>query len=212
MKFKDIIIFLRPHIWLGWLSRFLFTAHNTIELSRFINGGIQFKKRNYNKRYKLYHDIVSKYELKEIDYLEFGVGVSMEWWRRRVFGTFYGFDTFQGIPEKWGKYDKGSMIQNIPSNTFIYKGLFQDTLYVFFQTYNSSRRKVIHLDADLFSSTLFVLTFISPYLDKGDILIFDEFNCPNHEWMAFKAWCDSYYIKPKMIAQVNNFHQVAFEI
>jgi hypothetical protein len=110
------------------------------------------------------------------------------------------------------------MSANIPDvndvrATFL-KGLFQDTLPGFLKEnkLSESKRNIIHLDADLFSSTLYVLTSLHPYLKKGDIILFDEFNVPNHEFLAFKMYCDSYYIKPKLIAAANNYFEVAFII
>lgn len=95
-----------------------------------------------------------------------------------------------------------------------FKALFQDTLPNFLQNkkIRKETKKIIHLDADLFSSTLFVLTSLSPYLKKGDILVFDEFNVPNHEFFAFKVFSDSYYIKTRIIGAVNNYYQVALMI
>lgn len=91
------------------------------------------------------------------------------------------------------------------------KGLFQESVpnFILNHNINSGKRKVIHLDADLFSSTLYALTSIAPYLRKGDILLFDEFNVPNHEFFAFKTFSDSYYIKTKLLGAVNNYFQVA---
>jgi hypothetical protein len=71
---------------------------------------------------------------------------------------------------------------------------------------------VVHLDADLFSSAHFVLTSIARYLKEGDIIIFDEFNVPNHEFFAYKCFSDSFYIKTKLIGAVNNYLQVALKI
>ena len=68
------------------------------------------------------------------------------------------------------------------------------------------------MDADLFSSTLFVLTSLANYLKEGDIVMFDEFNVPNHEFMAFKYFTESYYIKFELIGAVNNYYQVAFKV
>ena len=42
------------------------------------------------------------------------------------------------------------------------------------------------MDADLYSSTLYVLTMLAPYLKAGDIVMFDEFTVPRHEYLAFK--------------------------
>jgi hypothetical protein len=68
------------------------------------------------------------------------------------------------------------------------------------------------MDADLYTSTLFVLTTVSPYLRKGDIILFDEFNVPMHEFKAFSEWVKSYYINYQVIAAVNNFYQIAIRI
>lgn len=68
------------------------------------------------------------------------------------------------------------------------------------------------MDADLFTSTIYVLTSLAPYIRKGDIIIFDEFNVPNHEFLAYKIFTDSFNVKFRLIGAVNNFFQVAFII
>ena len=47
-----------------------------------------------------------------------------------------------------------------------YQGLFQQTLPGFISTHSHdlNKRLVIHMDADLFSSTLYVLTSLAPFL------------------------------------------------
>jgi len=230
---KGLILIIRPHVFLGWLRHFFLTASNLLSLTKWVAN--QDKKtilndfysprRDYSKRYKLYKYVVDKLNLKneEFDYLEFGVceANSFKWWLGNCINSnsrFYGFDTFEGLPENWGKYKKGDMAANIPniddSRVEFVKGLFQETVANFLSSHNlkNGKRKVIHLDADLFSSTPFVLTSLAPYLKKGDILIFDEFNVPNHEFYAFKIFCDSYYIKTKLLGAVNNYHQVALII
>lgn len=95
-----------------------------------------------------------------------------------------------------------------------FKGLFQQTLFEFLDNnkLNPTHRRVIHLDADLFSSTLFVLTTLHRHIRKGDILIFDEFNVPNHEFFAFEQYVNAYYVKYEVIGAVNNYFQVAIRI
>jgi len=109
------------------------------------------------------------------------------------------------------------MISNIPdindNRAAFVKGIFQDTLNNFIDNNKEdikNKRKVIHLDADLFSSTIFTLSQFYPYLNKGDIILFDEFNVANHEFYAFKLFTDTFYVKMKPIAAINNFYQVAF--
>ena len=102
----------------------------------------------------------------------------------------------------------------MPGNRHQYfQGLFQETLPGFIKNYkHSSKRKLIHMDADLYSSTLFVLTSLSPYIRKGDIILFDEFNVPMHEFKAFKEWTESFYIDYEVLGAVNNFYQTAIKI
>lgn len=231
--FKGISILLHPHIYLGWLRRPLQLFSNMLSLSKWAaeNGksaslnDFYSPLRDYQKRYQLYEYLLNFKQVKEnaFDYLEFGVsgGFSFRWWvdaNINPDSRFYGFDTFEGLPENWGTYNRGDMTASIPGindmRAFFYKGLFQDTLPAFLKagTINNEKLKIIHLDADLFSSTLFTLTSLAPWLKKGDILIFDEFNVPNHEFAAFKIFCDSYYIKIKLLGAVNNYYQVAMQI
>jgi hypothetical protein len=68
------------------------------------------------------------------------------------------------------------------------------------------------MDADLYSSTLFALTMMAPFLRNGDIVLFDEFNIPNHEFAAWSDFVRSYYIRYEVIGAVNNFYQIAIKI
>ena len=197
-----------------WISNQKNIAFNDFYTSRF----------DYAKRYDLYSYLVDKEVLNgPIDYLEFGVskGISFRWWAghlKNPGSEFFGFDTFSGLPEDWGSFKKGDMDnKNEPpamddERCHFYQGLFQQTLTGFLRSYRSDKRKVIHMDADLYSSTLFVLTSLSPYLRKGDIILFDEFNVPMHEFKAFTEWGKSYYINYQLIGAVNNFYQVAIRI
>jgi len=230
--FKGIILLMRPHLYLGWLRHPFLMASNTLSLSQWIS--IQDKHdilddfytptRDYARRFKLYEFISRKFNLNSdpIDYIEFGVSEahSFRWWVAHNMNEntlFHGFDTFEGLPEKWGTFEKGAMAANIPDindqRVSFYPGLFQDTLPNFLkQIQKIDKRKVIHMDADLFSSTLYTLTSLAPFLNKGDIIIFDEFSVPNHEFMALKMFTDSYYIKTRLLAAVNNYYCIAIII
>ena len=61
------------------------------------------------------------------------------------------------------------------SRAGFYKGLFQDSLIPFLDGYKNERRKLIHMDADLFTSTIFTLSQLYRFLKDGDIILFDEF-------------------------------------
>ncbi|MFN8240526.1 MAG: class I SAM-dependent methyltransferase [Bacteroidales bacterium] len=198
----------------AWISR-----NRSTPYSDFYSG-----KFDYSKRYALYEHLVMTENLdSEIDYLEFGVagGHSFRWWTQHVKtpgSRFFGFDTFTGLPEDWGSFKKGDMSNgNEPpsiddNRCSFYQGLFQQTLPAFLKSYRRGKRLVIHMDADLYSSTLFVLTSLSPFLNSDDIIIFDEFNVPMHEFKAFSEWVSAYYIRYNTLAASNNFYQLAVKL
>ncbi len=192
---------------LGEMSRWI-SEKNDVQFSDFPTSSFSYKKRHS------LHEHVIDQEIKggPIDYLEFGVarGTSFQWWVEKIRhpdSRFFGFDTFTGLPEDWGPFKKGDMSTDneIPviddSRHSFYQGIFQETLPDFLKQYKGTNRKVIHLDADLYSSTLFVLASISPHLNTGDILLFDEFNVPMHEYKALRDWKESFYIPYSVVGR-----------
>ena len=211
------------------VSGFLLTLGYMSKVSAWIsrNRNIAFNdfyspKWDYNKRYGLYdHVLQSKGLGGEICYLEFGVsgGHSFAWWvkaNNHPASTFAGFDTFEGLPEDWGGFRQGAMTADIPviddRRVSFYKGLFQDTLPGYVKGLDPERKKVIMMDADLFTSTLYVLTTLAPYLKKGDIILFDQFNVPMHEFLAFQEFTSSFYLKFDLVGAANNYYFCAFEL
>lgn len=181
--------------------------------------------RNYQDRLKLYEHVsgVANLNSGKMCYLEFGVAgaASLKWWiahNTNPETRFHGFDTFEGLPESWAFYKKGAMSFSLPdiadTRVACYKGLFQETLLPFLQSQDmtGSTQKVIHMDADLYSSTLFVLSMLAPYLRVGDIIFFDEFNVPNHEFAAWNDFIRSFYFEYEVLGAVNNFYQTSFRI
>lgn len=181
--------------------------------------------RDYSKRFTLYDHLKNTYNLNTtpILYLEFGVaaGNSFKWWLANNTATnssFYGFDTFEGLPENWGSFDKGAMASSIPvindTRGHFIKGLFQDTLSTFIKeninNLKSDCKKIIHMDADLYTATSFTLSQLYPFLNKGDIILFDEFTVAMHEFKAYDEFVTNFHVKLTPIASVNNFYQTAF--
>jgi O-methyltransferase len=227
-KLKGLFFLLRLH-YLVPSKIYIFLGH-LAQLSRFVqkHKNIPFtdfytSKFNYPKREKLFRHVIETEKLEAIDYLEFGVstGQSFRWWSTEIkdpASRFYGFDTFTGLPESWGPFKSGDFSNgNEPprindERCKFYQGLFQQTLIPFLAGYETGRRKVIHMDADLYSATLYVLTLMTPYLKKGDIIFFDEFNVPMHEYKAFTEWTNSFYIQYEVLGSVNNFYHTAVKI
>lgn len=182
-------------------------------------------KWDYTKRYPMYKWVFEKENLVEtpINYIEFGVaeGESFRKFVQQNINSdsrFYGFDTFTGLPEDFGVYKKGKFNTNnavpvIPdSRVKFYQGLFQQTVPGFLTELNKEQRNVIMMDADLYSATLYALTAMAPFLKRDDIVFFDEFAVPTHEFKAFHDFTQSYYINLELIAAANNYYFVAFKV
>jgi len=96
-------------------------------------------------------------------WLEFGVasGKTINYISKFTNDKVYGFDSFEGLPEKWRNgYDKRAFNRNgnlprVNNNVELIKGWFNETLVNFIQTHNK-KVSFIHMDADLYSSTIYI--------------------------------------------------------
>ncbi len=231
-NFRLLLIRLKIHRVINPFNRLILKIGNFTRLSSWIHqhpkllyNDYYSGKEDYSKRFGLYKFILEN-EINDqpINYLEFGVadGETISWWSNALINKntkLYGFDTFEGLPEDWGIYKKGSFSTHgkIPlvadERVKFYKGLFQHTLTNFLPDLKNDQRNVVLLDADLYGSTLFVLATIAPYLKKNDIIIFDEFLAPQHEFLAYYNFCESFpHIKLDLFAAANNYSFVAFKI
>ncbi|MEF2144594.1 MAG: TylF/MycF/NovP-related O-methyltransferase [Desulfovibrionaceae bacterium] len=122
-----------------------------------------------------------------IDYLEFGVygGESFRSWLKlndQAESRFWGFDSFQGLPEDWtennpkGAFDRQGRVPQVDdARADFVIGWFQDSLPGFLETFSPRNRLVMHMDADLFTSTLYVLMNMDRFIRPGTVVLFDEF-------------------------------------
>lgn len=162
-----------------------------------------------------------------VSYLEFGVftGASLRFWtdcNQHAESRFFGFDTFEGLPEDWnlfsgriksGAYSAGGTIPQFEDpRVHLFKGLFQDTLLSFLASTNLGGQLVLHMDADLYSSTMFVLARMHSLLSPGTVLIFDEFNGPLDEFRAWEDYVHSHMRKYECLAQRNDYEQVVLRL
>jgi len=187
----------------------------------------QGKFPSFQTRKELYRYLNTQLGDAAIDFLEFGVyqGASLKEWthlNQNAESRFFGFDSFQGLPEDWelltktirkGEYSTGGIPPDMEdTRTLFFKGNFQDTLLSFLSTYQSDKQKIVHLDADLYSSTLFVLTVLDRVLVPGSILIFDEFTSMD-EFRAFLDYTAAYRRKFHFLATAGfNHAQAAFKM
>lgn len=162
-----------------------------------------------------------------MQYLEFGVykGETIKYFagiNRHPNSRFVGFDTFTGLPEDWI-----SSIRKVKRSTFdmggepphsdderisFVKGLFQDMLPGFLATYKPTGQLIIHNDSDLYSSTLYVLTYANDIIVPGTIIIFDEFYGVLHEFRALEDYCASYRRKYEVVAAAEHAAMVALRM
>lgn len=225
---KNSFFLFRLHKLFGFTQRLSLKHSYLISQSRWISkhkksGPTDFYQSKYvgSKMYDLFEHVYNT-EVSDtpFDYLEFGVfkGDSINWWvekNQNKESRFYGFDTFSGLPEDFGMIKKGGYsAENIipdmrDERCHFIAGLYQDTLFNFLKNYNHKNKKVIHIDCDLYSSTLFVLTTLGHHLKEGDIIIFDEFITPTQEYKAFDDFCHAFYFEFERIGSVNNYHQTA---
>lgn len=157
---------------------------------------------------------------RSVLYLEFGVwkGDSMRCWSKLLTNpasALHGFDSFEGLPDDWSfAYPKGafSVAGKIPdiddSRVQFFKGWFEDTL----PDYQLPKHDVmfVNCDADLYSSTKTILTYIGPHLRPGDYLYFDEFHHGADERRAFSEFVKSSECQFSLAACSQSKSQVLF--
>jgi O-methyltransferase len=139
------------------------------------------------------------------DYLEFGVFKGYSFWHAQQVAShlhldgmrFYGFDSFAGLPPPEGvdrtyrgdfyegQYtcSKAMVERNLNergvdwSRTFLIEGFFAESLTPELRAqHRLERAAIVLIDCDLYESTRQVLEFLEPLLDRGTILIFDDWN------------------------------------
>ena len=183
-------------------------------------------KKDGRDRGWLYESVVEQEGLntRAMSYLEFGVyrGESLRWWLTRISrpeSQFVGFDTFTGLPERWrpthpaGAFDAQGNPPDIRDPRCSFEiGLFQATLGRFIKRNDLSGRLIVNLDADMFTSTFFVLATLAPYLKSGDLIFFDEFSCPLDEYRAFEEFVRSFRVKYEVIGAVYGYTRVCIKI
>ncbi len=131
----------------------------------------------------------SHYELRRDAVLAAPSGLFMEFgvwkgaWLRQMAEIrdvpFYGFDSFEGLPEPWsfsqaGHFDLGGSEPELPGNVTLVKGLFSESLPPFLDEH-AEPVAFVHIDCDLYTSTQTVLDFLAPRLVAGSQLVLDDF-------------------------------------
>ena len=82
----------------------------------------------------------------------------------------------------------------------------------FLQTFVPKSRLLIHMDADLYSATLFVLTKLDKLFDKDTIISLDEFGYLDKEFLAFHDYTRAYYHDYEIIQHTPKYHRVSIRL
>lgn len=134
--------------------------------------------------------------------IECGVfhGRSLQYLARRLpDAELHGFDSFEGLPEDWlpgepaGSYSTGGVLPRLPPRVRLHRGWFRDTLPGFVADHPGEPIRLLHVDCDLYSSTVDVLAALGGGLQPGSVLVFDDYlgfpGAEAHEFRAFAEFC-----------------------
>ncbi|WP_328702923.1 TylF/MycF/NovP-related O-methyltransferase [Arenibaculum pallidiluteum] len=154
--------------------------------------------------------------------LEFGVrrGTSLEVIAAAAGQEVHGFDSFEGLPEAWGKeaagtYTTGGELPSVIPGARLHPGWFEDTLPAFLAA-DPSPLRFANIDCDIYSSTRTVLEGLADRLRPGTILVFDEYvgnrTWRDHEYRAFTEFAAARSIDFDYVAVGPATKQVAVRI
>ncbi len=167
----------------------------------------------------------------QLTYFEMGVwyGAAIKSWNKldeNQESRYFGFDTFEGLPEVWegltasaevGTFDVGGSIDNVKisdQRVTLIQGLFQDTVPGFLKNVYTPApgKRVLHIDSDLYSSALFCLTKFDDIMVAGDVIIFDELSSMD-EFRALQDYCVAYLREYRVLGHSGPYYQqVAIEL
>ena len=115
--------------------------------------------------------------------------------RQKPDANVHGFDSFEGLPEDWsgnkmsaGYFNRKGRLPKVPKNVELHAGWFDKSLPPFMEKHEGPAA-FLHIDCDLYSSTVTIFENFEKRIVPGTVLVFDEyFNYPNwqaHEHKAF---------------------------
>ena len=143
---------------------------------------------------------------------------------------FWGFDSFEGLPEDWqlslddssitpAKWFALEKLPDVANTVKLEVGSFEKTIPAWLELC-AGPVSFIHIDCDLYSSTKTILTQLNDRIVKGSTLVFDELiNTPTNEyenwregeWKALSEWCDQYNREIEILSKTTSC-QVAVRV
>lgn len=160
---------------------------------------------NRESKAYLFRSIVSFFSTHEVagDYFEFGCfggfTMRMAWDHFRVLHSdkrYFAFDSFQGFPAVEGddvghwkqgdlamsedKFRKVCRRHGMPDHKLTtIPGFFEESLASSetAEKLSGTKAAVVYVDVDTYTPATEVLNFVAPYLQRGSVLVFDDWNC-----------------------------------
>jgi hypothetical protein len=115
----------------------------------------------------------------------------------------FACDSFEGLQEKYENCEIGEFACEPPriAGVQIVKGFFDQSLTPELAS-RVGRVSLASLDADLYSSTMCALTWLTPLLGTGSLLLFDEFlGEQESEKRAFEDWAQKTGTQTVLVAE-----------
>ena len=218
-RFKALLTRAGAHCPRGAIHR-LNAAVNYLEVGRWLREFGADTSRRFDDRLKLYDFIAGRIGTRPVLYLEFGVyrGETIRAWSRLLThpdSILHGFDSFEGLPADFnlttrrGAFTTSGEPPRVDDpRVAFFTGWFEQTLPVY--DVEPSRLLVVHLDADLYASTIFVLRELKDALVPGSYLLFDEFSDRQHELRAFEEFLSESGFRFEFLAADRALARVAF--
>jgi len=144
--------------------------------------------------------------------------------------TVVGFDSWQGLPEQFNDLPPGHFAQPLPPvlpNCKLVQGWFgsrppqdrsgiPENTAAFYARANAAPLALLHIDADLYSSTQTVLKAFAAHIRPGTVILFNEYwNHPTwkkHEYRAWQEHVERHKIRYEYIGYASNHQEVAVRV
>jgi len=194
---------------------------NYLEVGRWMRANGYGAACRVQRREQLFEIVASQVAQSNVLYLEFGVyqGDTIRYWSRLLRNPkskLHGFDSFEGLPEDWlpqrpkGHFSLQGQIPQIDDpRVQFFPGWFEQTLPHY--TLPVHDVLVLNFDADLYSSTIFVLNAIERAIVPGTYIYFDEFNHRSHELRAFREFTERTGKRYSLLGATCCLDQVLFQ-
>jgi hypothetical protein len=195
---------------------------NYLRLGRWYRlNGYRVERREAD-RTGVFDVVAARVRDRQVAYLEFGVfqGASMRYWSRALANPashLHGFDSFEGLPEDWddgpnpkGKFSVGGAVPQIDDpRVRFFKGWFDQTLPAY--QVPPHEVLVVTLDADLYSSTIYVLRQLRAYIVPGTFIYLDDMARPDHEPRALSDFLGEAGLRLRLVAADRSLNAAFFE-